>query len=458
MCLKDFADPYANQMVGDDVAVMCSVSLFSGGGVGDLGVHDGAGVPVIACAELVPKRAALLRRFFPGASVHEGDLRDTNEALVQGVRARLDGRRPLLVVMSPPCQGMSANGAGRIASSIKNGTRPVVDQRNRLILPALDVVDALTPDVVILENVKRMMTTTILNERNDPENAIALFRRRLAAYRIEIKVVDFASLGVPQRRVRLIGIATRDSRAAHIPLHCPLDNRHHVSFAAATRHLPPLDALDGRDDPDDVFHTVPAWSEHQHFCMRCTPEGETAFDNLTCVACGALNTKLDVACAGCAALLPRPSFVRETRHCVGCGASVSPPKKCPCGHGETAVSETRQLVRAFRTAYRRMHGDRPASTLTTNSGVISSDIKGHPSEHRVLSLREVLIVATVSSRPGFDAPWWPRVEAVFAGLPPKELRDVLGESIPPLAMARLVGHLLAHRDTQPANLPPPVVY
>lgn len=438
------------KMGDDDVAVKCSVSLFSGGGVGDLGVHYGAGVPVISCAELVPKRAALLRRFFPGASVHEGDLRNTKEALVQAVRERLNGRRPLLLVMSPPCQGMSANGAGRIASSIKKGTRPVVDQRNRLILPALDVVDALTPDVVILENVKRITTTTILNEHDESENAIALFRRRLAAYRIEIKIVDFASLGVPQRRIRLIGIATRDSRAEHIPLHCPLD-RHQVSFVAATSHLPALDALDARDDPDDVFHTVPAWSEHQHFCMRCTPEGETAFDNLTCVACGALNTKLDVACAGCAALLPRPSFIRESRHCVGCGASVPPQKKCPCGHGETLVRETRHLVRAFRTAYRRMHGDRPASTLTTNSGVISSDIKGHPSEHRVLSLREVLIIATVSSRPGFNAPWWPHVEAVFAGLPPKELRDVLGESIPSLVMARLVGHLLAHTFSEPAT-------
>lgn len=432
--------------MGDGAAVHCSVSLFSGGGVGDLGVQYGAGVPVIACAELVPERAALLRHFFPDAAVHEGDLWDTRDALVESVRTRTNGGRPLLVIMSPPCQGMSANGAGRIASAVKKGTRPIVDQRNRLILPALDVVDALNPDIVILENVKRMATTTILNENGEPEQAVAVFRRRLAAYRIEVKVIDFSTLGVPQRRIRLIGIATRDRRPANIPLH-PLDYQAPITLAAAIGHLPPLDGLTQRADPRDEFHVVPAWTDHQHFCMRHTPEGGTAFDNLTCVACEYVNTKLDAVCLNCSTILPRPSFVRVAHLCLHCGTAVGRQQKCPCGlGGKMQVNETRHVVRAFRTAYRRMHADRPAPTLTTNSGVISSDIKGHPTEHRVLSLREVLIVATVCSRPGFDAPWWSRVESVFAALSPKELRDVLGESIPPLVTARLVENLLAHRE------------
>jgi site-specific DNA-cytosine methylase len=92
-----------------------------------------------------------------------------------------------------------------------------------------------------------------------------------------------------------------------------------------------------------------------------------------------------------------------------------------------------------------MKWDSPASTLTMNSGVISSDIKGHPDQHRVLSLREILILSTL------DHPRWkkeysfegikygrPQNEAVFSS---KLIREVIGESIPPLAMSCLVNHL-----------------
>ena len=421
----------------DDRAVACSVSLFSGGGIGDLGVHFGSNIPVIACAELLPSRAALLRKFFPGADVYEGDIIVNKESIITGVRGRLAGRRPFLVVMSPPCQGMSSNGVGRIRSAVKKGTRSAVDERNRLVLPALDIVDALCPDVVILENVRRMNQTIILNEHGEPENAIALLHRRLTNYRVEIKIVDFADLGVPQRRIRLLGIATRDQRTVGVPLH-PEFVKEQVSLAHATSHLAPLDAIENCKDLSDPFHVVPKWSEHQHFCMRHTPEGQTAFDNLMCVSCNSMNTKADVTCKSCQEVLPRPSLI--SRSCELCSETQ---RECTCVHPH--IIQKRRLIRAFRTAYCRMHTDRPASTLTTNSGVISSDVKGHPRQHRVLSLREILIVASVCSYPGFDAPWWATAEPVFTELGAKEIRDVLGESIPPLALCKVVMHLLAQR-------------
>lgn len=426
----------------DDRAHACSISLFSGGGIGDLGIQYGASLPVIACSEIVASRARLLRSFYPTADVHEGDLRITKSALVDGVKERLRGGRPFLIVMSPPCQGMSSNGAGRIGAAVKTGGRPPIDERNRLILPALEVVDALAPDVVVLENVRRMETTTIPNERGQPENAITLFKRRLAQYRVEIKVLDFSSLGVPQRRIRLIGIATRDARPAHIPLH-PTTNYPPVSLREATGHLTALDARSKLVDADDPYHSIPRWNEHQYFCMQHTPENATAFDNTICVSCQHQNTERDACCTQCGSILPRPSIVKRRRICICCGDVVEKE----CGKCATGVVEEvyRRPVRAFRTAYRRMDANRPASTLTTNSGVISSDLKGHPRQHRVLSVREVMIVASVCSRPNFCAPWWEKVEPVFATLSHSDIRSVLGESIPPLALSVLVRHLIATR-------------
>ena len=93
-----------------------------------------------------------------------------------------------------------------------------------------------------------------------------------------------------------------------------------------------------------------------------------------------------------------------------------------------------------------MKWDQSASTLTMNSGVISSDLKGHPDQHRVLSLREILLLGTL------DHPRWKqryRFEGVPFGRPvpsldfsPLLVRQVIGESIPPLAMVRIVERMI----------------
>tara|TARA_B110000046_G_C13022479_1_gene411975 strand:- start:2240 stop:3661 length:1422 start_codon:yes stop_codon:yes gene_type:complete len=432
--------------MSDDV-VCCSVSLFSGGGVGDIGVHYGAQVPVIACSEVVPERAQMLRTFFPQATVHEGDIWVEKETIISSVQARLNGRRPFLLVMSPPCQGMSSNGAGRITAAVTKGTRPKEDRRNRLVLPALDIADALQPDVVLLENVKHMLRTTIQNEFDETENAIDVVRRRLGAYRFEWKVVNASSYGVPQRRERLICIATRDARRADVPLHCPPTHPTPITLWQAIGHLSALDALSKCKDEVDPFHHVPAWTVHQHFCMRHTPEGHTAFDNLACISCEHLNAKDAATCAQCRQRLARPSMVKRTASCSACYAPVAGRLvACPaCGGTSVVKTDETRLVRAFRTAYKRMEGGRPASTLTTNSGVISSDVKGHPYQHRVLSVREVLICASLSSFPGFEAPWHAVVEDAFANVSPRTIREISGESIPSLVLSTLVRHVLVHR-------------
>lgn len=441
--------------VRDDPSVRCSVSLFSGGGIGDVGVQYGAGVPVIACSELDGDRATLLRSLFPDASVHEGDIRTTKHSIVHAVQTRLQGRRPFLLVMSPPCQGMSLNGIGRIGDAVERGLRAKNDPRNRLILPALEVVDALRPDVVIIENVKRMLTTTVLNERDHPENLLALLRRRLLDYRVEHRLLNAASYGVPQKRMRLFVVATRDKRDAKTPLHCPatLARASYVTLAAAFAELEPLDAVDKCASASDPLHCVPKWTAHQHFCMRHTPEGATAFDNTNCAACGKSSDLTSASCTSCGVLLPRPLNFRKVRVCVQCGTDSPCPNACtfpPPKKGRRAVARTRKvervrLVRAFRTSYRRMHASKPVLTLTTNSGVISSDTKGHPTEHRVLSVREVLIASSLSSHPRFDAPWHTLVEKSMTRLDHGFIREVVGESIPPLLLYRLVSYLEATR-------------
>jgi len=134
-------------------------SLFSGGGIGDVGIEWGHSIPVLAASELVPSRAALIRKNFPGTKVFEGDIWKTKDAYVDFFKEKLGSKHPWLLTLSPPCQGMSSNGAGRISSEIKSGKRPKEDTRNRLILPGIEILESLQPEWFILENVRRMENT-----------------------------------------------------------------------------------------------------------------------------------------------------------------------------------------------------------------------------------------------------------------------------------------------------------
>ena len=65
---------------------------------------------------------------------------------ILAISNKLSGKPPWLITLSPPCQGMSSNGAGRISAAIREGKRPKEDERNRLILPGIEVLEALKPN------------------------------------------------------------------------------------------------------------------------------------------------------------------------------------------------------------------------------------------------------------------------------------------------------------------------
>ena len=433
---KDLQQGYA-RMEGD--VALASASLFSGGGIGDVGVEWGAGVPVAAACEIVPSRAELIRRNFPDTCVLEGDVRNLVPTFVEELSEKLHGLRPWLITLSPPCQGMSANGAGRISAAIRSGKRPLDDERNRLILPGIDALEKLLPDWFVIENVRRMEHTVIRNEQNQPENILACLARRIhpLGYTIRSAILDFRSYGVPHHRERLITIGCRlpqiidefppieDLFSKSIsglhpkPSHGGHGQPRPITLRESIGHLPPLDAIQKTSDENDPFHRIPRWNEKQYFWMQHTPEGCTAFDNDQCPKCGENGHELEeVSCRKCSGELPKPSLRKNGRA---------------------------RLVRGFRTSYRRMKWEEPAGTLTMNSGVISSDLKGHPDQNRVLSLREILILGTL------DHPRWGQTytfDGVRLGRPqpgidfsPRLVREVIGESIPPLAMASVVSRL-----------------
>ena len=102
-----------------------------------------------------------------------------------------------------------------------------------------------------------------------------------------------------------------------------------------------------------------------------------------------------------------------------------------------------------------MAPDQPANTITMNSGVASSDVKLHYSAPRVLTLLEIMILSSLKDidnwRSGITTnhPWNGKysfeqhMKKKDYALQKNLIRQALGESIPPLAMQRMVNSVLS---------------
>lgn len=403
------------------------VSLFSNTGFGDLGLEK-ANFATIVANELLADRAELFQKNFPDTNVIVGDIWEVQENIVQSALTTLNGERLYAMIVSNPCQSWSSNGKGRMNKQIKNGKREEDDPRSSLIIPAINIIEKLAPKCLIFENVSGMRHGEILNENDEYENILSILYRRLPNYVFRSCVLNTCDYGVPQNRKRLITIAIdkdftneerienyfSDELSAFHPPKTHGDTIHpHITLGNAINHLPKLDALQKLQDEDDIFHRVPTWNQMQYFAMQHTNEDDTAFNNKTCVHCGNVTEDLKVAyCIHCNELLPRPVKLLK--------------------------DNTYRVVKAFKTAYRRQSMLRPANTLTMNSGVISSDVKGHYNQNRVLSLREIMIISSLCSYPGCEEVTF---EYEFPEDNDKLVRDCLGEAIPPLLTYKIACHL-----------------
>ena len=102
-------------------------------------------------------------------------------------------------------------------------------------------------------------------------------------------------------------------------------------------------------------------------------------------------------------------------------------------------------MRGYTSAYKRMAYDKPASALTRNLSYACSDNKLHPVQNRVLSLYEAFRLHTLD-RYGYR---WERPDG--RRVSDKTVREVVGESIPPAGLQKIIDHLVAVREGAEAD-------
>lgn len=372
------------------------LSLFANIGVAEAYLSE-IGVDVVLANELVERRAGLYSRIYPKTQMICGDI--TSPGTYAKVLEAAEKLGVDTVMATPPCQGIS-----RAGKQYKD------DIRNLLILPVIDIVRDLSPRYVLIENVPQFVETYISVDDKDVLITEYIDSELSRKYNISVNVIDTKCYGVPQTRQRAIILLTRKDVDKKWIL--PAPDAFFVTLADAIGDLPSVDPFvkDVSETellelfPDyynklelakkvSPWHLPPEHIKRQVITMMHTPTGKTAFDN---------------------------------------------KKYVPIKADGTPVT-------GYKSTYRRLRWNDPASTVTMDNRKISSQNNVHPgrylgldengdvlySDPRALTLFELMKIMSLPDS-------WP--------LPPDAnpafVRSIIGEGIPPLFVKKLFEKIL----------------
>ncbi len=168
------------------------VSTFSGCGGSSLG-YQMAGGKVLLAVEWDDNAVETYRLNFPDTPIYHGDI----AKLTVEECLRLTGLQPGeldILDGSPPCQGFSVAGKGKLN-----------DSRNQLFREYVRLLRGLQPKVFIMENVSGMV-----KGKMKLMFAEILTELKASGYKVKARLMNAMYCGVPQSRQRMIFVGVRD--------------------------------------------------------------------------------------------------------------------------------------------------------------------------------------------------------------------------------------------------------
>jgi len=300
-----------------------AVDLFSGCGGLSLGLRD-AGFSLAAAVEVDAKAQETYRLNHPNVRLYAQDIRELDPAEVLQAAGLKPGELDLLAGC-PPCQGFS-----RLRT--KNKRTFALDDRNDLINDFLRFIEGMEPKAIMLENVPALAKDARFLEMR--------LRLHVLGYETVVHVLDAADYLVPQRRKRLIMLASN--------VHTP------VLADKARKRITVREALSGLSRPNgarDKLHRLGECRSKQvrELIAMIPKDGGSRGD------------------------LPR-------RYQLDCH------KRCD----------------GFSDVYGRMAWDEVSPTITSGCHNPSKGRFLHPSQNRTITLREAAILQGFPRRYRFD--------------------------------------------------------
>ena len=336
-----------------------ALALFAGCGGFARGFAD-AGFDVQGFVELDPAARASFKANFPNAACLGHSIEEFSSKIAAGWTHEVD-----VLIGGPPCQGFSLA-----------GKRDPKDPRNSLFEHLVFAATHLRPRVIIMENVRLLLTMRngegrlVINEIQEQFQRIG--------YLVDVWILNSADFGVPQVRERVFIVARREDVN---PAVCPIathDSGTNLSidgkmpwatFREATTGLEPLEA--GMVSTNDDLHWAVDHPEHVVTWLRATPEGQSAHEN------------------------------------------DDPALRPPSG---------------YNTTYKRLRWDEPSSTIGTTFGMISGSRNVHPRDTRSLTIREAARCQSFPDSFVFEGTW-SEIRTMIGNAVPPQLAKVVGNEI-----------------------------
>lgn len=329
---------------------LTAVDLFSGAGGLTLGLKQ-AGFDVLAGVERERVPAATYRLNHPDVHCFENDIREVGAAALLKTIGLKRGELDLLAGC-PPCQGFST-------LRTRKKSNAVADDRNDLLFEFLRIVEAVSPKAIMMENVPALAQ----------DNRIKTFLKRISVlgYKVgrkNVRVEDASEYGVPQRRHRMILLASKIGQ---------VKGAEKSEIITVRKCLDAVRLAPVGEAGDPLHDHVPNRAPHVEEIIRNIPKDG--------------------------------------------GSRISLPEHLVLDCHKNKNS-------GFRDVYGRMSWDKVSPTMTGGCGNPSKGRYLHPEEDRAISLREAALFQTFPADYRFDLTEGRGKVALMIGnaLPPEFIR------------------------------------
>ena len=325
---------------------MTYVSLFSCAGIGCYGFKQ-ENYDCVATVELIERRLNVQKynhkcRYESGYICGDITLKETQDKVFDEILTWHNQRNMQeldVVIATPPCQGMS----------VANHKKGDELKRNSLVVESIKLIQQIMPRFFVFENVPAFMKSicTDIDGQDKPiREAIEL---DLAGYyNIAAKVINFKDYGNPSSRTRTLVIGVRKDQKEITPLELFPDRQEEQTLRQTIGHLPHLTYM-GEIWDQDIYHTFRPYAPHMQEWIENITEGQSAFDN-------------------------------------------EDPNRIPHREidGEIIFNKKKNGDK-----YTRQYWDKVPPCVHTRNDILASQNTVHPTDNRVFSIREVMLMMSV---------------------------------------------------------------
>ena len=322
------------------------ISLFSSAGVGCFGFKEN-GFHCIATNEILEKRLKIQKynhkctyeTGYLSGDISTQEIKNLLFAEIDLWKQLHNISEPDVIIATPPCQGMS----------VANHKKGDEIGRNSLVVESIKITQEVNPKFFIFENVRAFLST-ICTDIDGVEKSIeeAIKLNLGGQYNILFEVINFKDFGSNSSRTRTLVIGVRKDLQNISPYDIFPNQKEPKTLRKLFEGLDILNEM-GDISEKDIFHSFRTYNSKMLPWIENLQEGQSAFDN----------TEKELI----------PHQVKN---------------------GEIVFNE-----RKNGDKYARWYWDKEGPCIHTRNDILSSQNTIHPSENRVFSIRELMLMMSI---------------------------------------------------------------